>query len=251
MNTDKTIQDNGNKLCIDLINGSKQTAKFVREVIAVAGNDTDMIQTNVQALVDRHYSKLACSADPARLAAYAVFRAAWTAKLINSYHVDGDGGLLFVSFKDPEGTPKDSKARFVTVIYKTPAEVEQEAQQASREEAKQAAEVKQDAEQREQEAATAQAARTADQVLDLMLNYMPTITALKPEDIYKAWQDRVAFQADQEAAKLRAEKASKEANRIKQEASNKANKAKQEQASKVHKANKAQGQREIDSRKTA
>jgi hypothetical protein len=209
MKTTLNIQEQGDKLAIDLINGQKKASKFVRLVVDTHGINAAAIRDDVQALVDRHFSKAACSADAARLAAYASFRSAFTNKRLNSYLVDGKGGMLFISFKDPDGTPKDSKARFVTVDYKTPKQVENEAIQAARKESKAAAMVKMAQQEQEAEREILKASATAADIVKLLERRLPEITALTAVDIVAEWSAQLAQKAEHAAGMAKVQAASR------------------------------------------
>jgi DNA repair exonuclease SbcCD nuclease subunit len=250
MNTNKTIQEAGNTLCVDLINGSKKAATFARLVVVTHGADIDAMETDILALVTRHFSKEACKADKARLAAYAAFRGAFVPDRINSYHVDDIGGLLNISFADPDGTPKDSKARFVTCTYRTPEQVEQDAIKANRVESKARADEQHEVEQTAIKADMVRATLTADDIVKLLEGQLPELTTLTPADIVAAWITKLEAKQVLREQNQRAEQATKEANKAKQEASNKREQVKREKADKVHAANKAQGEKEISQRAT-
>lgn len=207
MNPTQKIQTEGDSLCVSLINGSKKAAQFARLVVDTHGINADMIKVDIQALVDRHFSKAACSADDARLAAYASFRGAFVPKRINSYLVDGKGGLLNISFADPDGTPKDSKARFVTVTYRTPEQVEQEAKQAARDESKARADEIHAAEQDKLTQELTRAALTAEDVVKILQGYMPELTTLSEQDVVAAWTTLLTQQAEHAEGIKKAEQA--------------------------------------------
>ena len=209
MNTNLKIQEQGNKLAIDLINGQKKASQFVRLVVDTHGINAESICNDVLALINRHFSKAACSADAARLAAYASFRGAFTNKRLNSYLVDGKGGMLFISFKDPEGTPKDSKARFVTVDYKTPEQVEKEAEQAARVESKAAAVVKAAKQEQEAERDILKASATAADIVALLKRRLPEITALSAADVVAEWSAQLTQEAEHAAGIVKAQAASR------------------------------------------
>ena len=209
MNTNLKIQEQGNKLAIDLINGQKKASQIVRLVVDTHGINAEAICNDVLALINRHFSKAACSADAARLAAYASFRGAFTNKRLNSYLVDGKGGMLFISFKDPEGTPKDSKARFVTVDYKTPEQVEKEAEQAARVESKAAAVIKAAKQEQEAERDILKASATAADIVALLKRRLPEITALSAADVVAEWNSQLIQEAEHAAGIVKAQAASR------------------------------------------
>ena len=191
MNTNETIQTGGTKLANELKAGNRGTAAFVKLVADTHGIDVQAMQADILAVVNREFSKTLCSASEPALAAYASFRGAFTTKRFNRYVVDGAGGIVTVSFSDPEGTPKDSKARFVTCTYLSPTALEVQAKQAERDASKLQADVRKKEEQHKEEKDVTRAAMTAQQVLKRMLSLIPEISALSENDVFDYWQGEI------------------------------------------------------------
>ena len=217
-------------------------ADCYRELITRNGIDTVALQADTQAVLDKYYNADITGCRPSHKGSYRNFKRAAKSDRVTKYLPEGNSGGLFFTFNTSDGVST------VTVVYKTIERMENDSKRKARVASKEAADTVQEDERKEAQALTMRTSVTADQALALMLAFLPEITTLTQDDVFKAWSGQRNKEAASAQAKIDGQKKLTADNKRKRKEAAADRKATDEKRKVEHDLAAQQSQQEIDKR---